>query len=121
MLAWLTLMGLLLLAYIYAENTKWNDSLFKMPTKYNISALLEEGMDDDMTLGPGLCDVCNKSFSSHQCVAMDSDDRCTHLSYWPIPTEVWADLLKQKNFGDASVISKCLWIYADTNPSYSWI
>eukprot|EP01083_Nonionella_stella_P206241 750306_1 len=51
-LAWITAMCLLLLAYIYAENTKWDDSWFRMPTSYNISSLLEEGMDDDSTLGP---------------------------------------------------------------------
>jgi len=67
------------------------------------------------------CDVCNKSFSSYQGVAMNSVDKCNHLSCWQIPTEVKADLLKQENSGDASVIAKCLRIYADTNPSYSWI
>jgi len=51
-LAWITAMCLLLLAYIYAENTKWDDSWFRMPTSYNISSLLEGDMDDDSTLGP---------------------------------------------------------------------
>ena len=50
-LAWITAMCLLLLAYIYAENTKWDDSWFRMPTSYNISSLLED-MDDGSTLGP---------------------------------------------------------------------
>ena len=50
-LAWITAMCLLLLAYVYAENTKWDDSWFRMPTSYNISSLLED-MDDDSTLGP---------------------------------------------------------------------
>jgi len=53
MLAWLTLMALLLLAYLYADNTKWDDSWFKTPTKYNISALLEEDMNNDAIIGPG--------------------------------------------------------------------
>ncbi len=52
--AWVTFMGILLLAFIYAENTKWSDSWFRTPTKYNISELLEGGMDDDMILGPAV-------------------------------------------------------------------
>ena len=52
LLAWFTFMTLLLLAYIYAENTQW-DSWFHTPTTYNISALLEEGADDSMTLDSG--------------------------------------------------------------------
>ena len=50
----ITLMCLLLLAYIYAGNTNWDDSWIRTPTKYNISALLEEGMDDDSILGPAV-------------------------------------------------------------------
>ena len=46
--AWITFMILLLLAFIYAENTNWDDSWFRTPTKYNITALLE-GPDDDIT------------------------------------------------------------------------
>ena len=51
LIAWITLMFLLLLVFVYAENTKWDDSWFRTPTKYNISALLEEGMDDDAVIG----------------------------------------------------------------------
>jgi hypothetical protein len=51
-LAWLTGMGLLLLAFIYAENTDWEGAWYRTPTKYNITALLEGG-DDDMMVGPG--------------------------------------------------------------------
>mmetsp|Transcript_11893 Transcript_11893/g.21446 ORF Transcript_11893/g.21446 Transcript_11893/m.21446 type:complete len:409 (-) Transcript_11893:271-1497(-) len=54
LLAWITLMVLLLLAYIYAENTKWDDTWFHTPRKYNISALLEDGMEDDIKLGPAV-------------------------------------------------------------------
>lgn len=54
--AWVTFMIILLLAFIYIDNTKWNDTWFRTPTHYNISALLEEdassGMDDDMVLTP---------------------------------------------------------------------
>ncbi|KAL7543313.1 hypothetical protein ACHAXR_012622 [Thalassiosira sp. AJA248-18] len=54
LLAWLAFMGLLLLAFVYAENTKWDDTWFKTPNKYNISALLEEGsMDDNQVIDPG--------------------------------------------------------------------
>mmetsp|Transcript_39430 Transcript_39430/g.94839 ORF Transcript_39430/g.94839 Transcript_39430/m.94839 type:complete len:983 (+) Transcript_39430:38-2986(+) len=53
LMAWITFISILLLAYIYAENTKWDDSWFNAPPKYNISALLEGGADDDITvLGP---------------------------------------------------------------------
>jgi len=41
------LLGLLLLAYIYADFTKWDSPWFQAPTKFNITALLEEGVDDD--------------------------------------------------------------------------
>ena len=58
-LAWITAMCLLLLAYVYAENTKWDDSWFRMPTSYNISSLLED-MDDDSTLGPVIDDINEK-------------------------------------------------------------
>lgn len=46
--AWVTLMALLLLAFIYAENTDWTDTWFRHPTYYNISELLEGGADDDL-------------------------------------------------------------------------
>ena len=45
MLAWITFMGLLLLAFIYADNTDWGDSWYRTPTKYNITDLLNA--DDD--------------------------------------------------------------------------
>ena len=53
--AWITFMAILLLAYVYASNTKWDDSWFRTPTKYNITALLEGDMDDDsiINIGPG--------------------------------------------------------------------
>jgi hypothetical protein len=38
-------MGLLLLAFIYAENTDWTDSWYRVPTKYNITDLMNA--DDD--------------------------------------------------------------------------
>lgn len=44
--AFLTLMGLLLLAFVYADNTKWGDTWFRTPTYYNITELLEGGGDD---------------------------------------------------------------------------
>lgn len=50
--AWLTFMCLLLLAFIYAENTNWDDSWFRTPKKYNVTALLE-GTDEDIPIGPG--------------------------------------------------------------------
>ena len=55
MYAWITFMAILLLAYVYASNTKWDDSWFRTPTKYNITALLEGDMDDDsiIDIGPG--------------------------------------------------------------------
>ena len=55
MYAWITFMAILMLAYVYASNTKWDDSWFRTPTKYNITALLEGDMDDDsiIDLGPG--------------------------------------------------------------------
>jgi len=46
--AWVTLMALLLLAFIYAENTDWTDTWFRHPTHYNITELLEGGADDDL-------------------------------------------------------------------------
>ena len=60
LMAWVLFMALLCLAYIYAANTNWDDSWFRTPTKYNISALLEGDMDDDMTIDPGkTLDVVN--------------------------------------------------------------
>lgn len=53
LLAWVAFMGLLLLAYIYAENTKWDDSWFRIPTMYNISALLEDPAVEDTTVKKG--------------------------------------------------------------------
>lgn len=43
--AWVCFMGLLLLAFIYAENTNWTDSWYRVPTKYNITDLMNA--DDD--------------------------------------------------------------------------
>lgn len=48
MIAWVTLLALLVLAGTYGENTKWDRAIFVGPTKYNISALLEGGDDDDV-------------------------------------------------------------------------
>jgi len=42
-------MCLLLLAFIYADNTDWDESWFRTPTRYNISSLLEGGTDDFVT------------------------------------------------------------------------
>ena len=53
MLAWFTLICLLLLAYISAENTKWGDSWFRTPQKYDISVLLEDNVDDNTVIGSG--------------------------------------------------------------------
>lgn len=50
--AWVTLMTLLLLAFIYAENTDWTDTWFHHPTHYNITELLEGGADDDLVPPP---------------------------------------------------------------------
>ncbi len=47
LLASVSLMCLLLLAFIYADNTDWDDSWFRAPTRYNISSLLEGGGTDD--------------------------------------------------------------------------
>eukprot|EP01083_Nonionella_stella_P200569 734372_1 len=52
-LAWLTFMSLLLLLFIYSENTTWDDSWYRGPTIYNITALLEEDTDDSIVVGPG--------------------------------------------------------------------
>jgi hypothetical protein len=49
LLATMSLMGLLLLAFIYASNTDWDDEVFHPPTRYNITSLLEGGAGDDMT------------------------------------------------------------------------
>ncbi len=49
LLASISLMGLLLLAYIYANNTDWDDEIFDPPIRYNITSLLEDEKDDDMT------------------------------------------------------------------------
>ncbi len=46
MIAWITLLALLVLAGTYGENTDWDRALIVGPTKYNISALLEGGNDD---------------------------------------------------------------------------
>ncbi|KAL3795879.1 hypothetical protein HJC23_002150 [Cyclotella cryptica] len=50
MLAWITFMGLLLLAFIYAENTDWEDSWYRTPTKYDINELLNNTVYDDDTI-----------------------------------------------------------------------
>lgn len=50
LLASISLGILLLLAYIYADNTDWDDTWFHAPTRYNISSLLEEGTDDYVTV-----------------------------------------------------------------------
>jgi len=47
MIAWVTLLALLVLAGTYEENTDWERALIVLPTKYNISALLEGGNDDN--------------------------------------------------------------------------
>ena len=49
LLASISLMCLLLLAFMYAENTDWDESWFRTPTRYNISSLLEGGTDDYVT------------------------------------------------------------------------
>jgi len=49
LLASISLMCLLLLAFIYADNTDWDESWFRTPTRYNISSLLEGGTDDFVT------------------------------------------------------------------------
>lgn len=50
MLAWIAFMGLLLLAFLYAENTDWDDSWYRTPTKYNINELLNNTVEDDDTI-----------------------------------------------------------------------
>eukprot|EP00956_Cyclotella_meneghiniana_P043124 scaffold253581_cov43-Cyclotella_meneghiniana.AAC.2 len=49
-IAWVCFMGLLLLAFIYAENTKWTDSWYRVPVTYNISGLLEADDDEIIAL-----------------------------------------------------------------------
>lgn len=51
LLAWLTFMCLLLLAFIYAENTDFEGDWFRTPHKYNVTALLEA--DDDTPVDSG--------------------------------------------------------------------
>jgi hypothetical protein len=52
MLAWICFMGLLLLAFIYADNTDWGDSWYRVPTKYNITDLLNADDDEIAALAP---------------------------------------------------------------------
>ena len=47
MIAWVSLLALLVLANTYFTNTNWDRAWIVGPTKYNISALLEGGNDDD--------------------------------------------------------------------------
>ena len=49
-IAWICFMGLLLLAFIYAENTKWTDSWYRVPASYNISELLDADDDEIIAL-----------------------------------------------------------------------
>ncbi|KAL7430659.1 hypothetical protein ACHAXM_002303 [Skeletonema potamos] len=57
-IAWITLLALLVLAGTYGTNTNWDRALFYGPTKYNITALLEGG-NDDAVVGNGNDDVDN--------------------------------------------------------------
>ena len=50
MLTWIAFMGLLLLAFLYAENTDWDDSWYRTPTKYDINELLNNTAEDDDTI-----------------------------------------------------------------------
>lgn len=52
MLAWICFMGILLLAFIYAENTNWEDSWYRTPTKYNVTELLNADDDQIVALKP---------------------------------------------------------------------
>lgn len=45
-------MGILLLAFIYAENTNWDDSWYRVPTKYNVTELLNADDDQIIALKP---------------------------------------------------------------------
>lgn len=47
MIAWVSLLALLVLAATYKENTNWDQPVFRGPTRYNITALLEGGNNDD--------------------------------------------------------------------------
>jgi hypothetical protein len=51
MIAWITLLALLVLAATYREETNWDRAWFPGPTKYNITALLEDDADDDVSEG----------------------------------------------------------------------
>ena len=51
MIAWITLLALLVLAATYREETNWDRAWFPGPTKYNITALLEDDADDDISEG----------------------------------------------------------------------
>jgi polyphosphate kinase 2 (PPK2 family) len=51
MIAWVSLLALLVLANTYFTNTNWDRAWIVGPTKYNISALLEGGNDDDFVNG----------------------------------------------------------------------
>ncbi len=51
MIAWITLLALLVLAATYREETNWDRAWFPSPTKYNITALLEDDADDDVSEG----------------------------------------------------------------------
>ena len=51
-LAWICFMGILLLAFIYAENTNWDDSWYRVPTKYNVTELLNADDDQIIALKP---------------------------------------------------------------------
>jgi hypothetical protein len=52
MLAWLTFMGLLLLAFVYIDSTDWEDSWYRTPAKYNITELLNMTDDDAIDVVP---------------------------------------------------------------------
>ena len=52
--AWVAFMVGLLLVYLYVEHYKWDDTLFHLPTKYNITALLEDGITDNAGSGPNM-------------------------------------------------------------------
>ncbi len=69
MIAWITLLALLVLAGTYGENTNWDRALIVGPTKYNISALLEGGSDDDLANDNVVDDVKNKNVQN-----IDVDD-----------------------------------------------
>ena len=65
MIAWVTLLALLVLAGTYGTRTNWDRAWIVGPTKYNISALLEGGNDDDFVNGNNVDDVKNKNIPTN--------------------------------------------------------